>query len=32
MEIPQSTYYYKPKGNLLEKKCDVDIASAIEER
>ena len=31
MEIPESTYYYKPKGNLEKKKHDADIADAIEE-
>jgi len=30
MEIPSSTYYYKPKGNLDKKKRDADIADAIE--
>jgi len=30
MEIPSSTYYYKPKGNLSKKKRDVDIPDAIE--
>ena len=31
MEIPSSTYYYKPKGNLSKKKRDADIADVIEE-
>ena len=31
MEIPESTYYYKPKGSLSKKKHDADIADAIEE-
>jgi len=30
MEIPESTYYYKPKGDLSKKKRDTDIADAIE--
>ena len=30
MEIPESTYYYKPKDDLLIKKRDADIAGAIE--
>ena len=30
MEIPKSTYYYKPKGSLEKKKHDADIADAIE--
>jgi transposase InsO family protein len=30
MDIPSSTYYYKPKGNLDKKKRDADIADAIE--
>lgn len=30
MEIPESTYYYKPKGNLAKKKRDADIADTIE--
>ena len=30
MEIPNSTYYYKPKGDLEKKKRDADIADAIE--
>lgn len=30
MEIPSSTYYYKPKGSLDKKKRDVDIADTIE--
>ena len=30
MEIPSSTYYYKPKGSLSKKKYDADIAGAIE--
>ena len=30
MEIPRSTYYYKPKGGLEKKKHDADIADAIE--
>ena len=30
MEIPGSTYYYKPKGDLYKKKRDADIADAIE--
>ncbi|GAI27632.1 unnamed protein product, partial [marine sediment metagenome] len=30
MEIPSSTYYYEPKGNLSKKKRDADIADAIE--
>jgi len=30
MEIPRSTYYYKPKGGFEKKKRDVDIADAIE--
>lgn len=30
MEIPSSTYYYKPKGGLDKKKRDADIADAIE--
>jgi putative transposase len=30
MEIPSSTYYYKPKGYLYKKKRDADIADAIE--
>ena len=30
MEIPESTYYYKPKGNLEKKKHDADIEGAIE--
>ena len=29
MEIPQSTYYYKPKGSIAKKKRDADIANAI---
>ena len=28
MEIPGSTYYYKPKGDLFKKKRDADIADA----
>ena len=31
MKIPESTYYYKPKGDLEKKKRDADIADAIEE-
>jgi len=30
MEIPSSTYYYKPKDGLSQKKRDADIADAIE--
>jgi len=30
MEIPKSTYYYKPKGGLEKQKHDADIADAIE--
>ena len=30
MEIPRSTYYYRPKGDLAKKKRDADIADAIE--
>jgi putative transposase len=30
MGISRSTYYYKPKKNLEKKKCDADIADAIE--
>ena len=30
MEIPESTYYYKPKGDLEKKKRETDIADAIE--
>jgi putative transposase len=30
MDIPSSTYYYKPKSNLVKKKRDADIADAIE--
>jgi len=30
MEIPESTYYYKPKDDLSKKKRDADIADAIE--
>jgi len=30
MEIPSSTYYYRPKGDLDKKKRDADIADAIE--
>lgn len=29
MEIPKSTYYYKPKGGLEKQKHDADIADAI---
>jgi len=31
MGISRSTYYYRPKKNLLKKKRDADIADAIEE-
>ena len=31
MEIPESTYYYKPKGNLEKNKRDANIADTIEE-
>ena len=31
MEIPESTYYYKPKRDLAKKKRDADIADTIEE-
>ena len=30
MEIPKSTYYYKPKSNLEKKKHNADIANKIE--
>jgi len=30
MDIPRSTYYYKPKDNFLKKKLDSDLADAIE--
>ena len=30
MDISRSTYYYRPKDNLLKKKCDADIADTIE--
>jgi len=30
MEIPESTFYYKPKHDLAKKKRDADIADAIE--
>lgn len=30
MNIPSSTYYYKPKGDISRKKLDADIADAIE--
>jgi transposase InsO family protein len=30
MELPRSTYYYKPKGNLAKQMHDADIADAIE--
>ena len=31
MEIPESTYYYKPKRDLSQDKRDADIEGAIEE-
>jgi putative transposase len=31
MEIPESTYYYKPKDDIAKAKHDADIAGAIEE-
>jgi len=30
MEIPESTFYYKPKDNLAKAKHDADITDAIE--
>ena len=30
MEIPESTFYYKPKDDLAKVKHDADIADAIE--
>ena len=30
MDIPRSTYYYKPKDNFLKKKLDAGLADAIE--
>lgn len=30
MEIPESTYHYRPKYNIAKKKRDADIADAIE--
>jgi len=30
MNMPSSTYYYKPKGDISRKKRDADIADAIE--
>jgi len=30
MEIPKSTYYYKPKGSLEKKKHNADIADKVE--
>ena len=30
MEIPKSTYYYKPKGGLEKKKHNADIADKVE--
>lgn len=30
MEIPKSTYYYKPKGSLEKQKHNADIADKVE--
>lgn len=30
MELPRSTYYYRPKDNFLKKKLDADLADLIE--
>lgn len=30
MQLPRSTYYYKPKANIAKQKHDADISDAIE--